>query len=206
MKLLTGFKIPDMNKRERILAIASAFVLSLVAMDRLVLGPWWQGVLNVRKEVRQIEDTLLSQKQLLSRKDRVMAEMASYQKLVRFAGSKEVELATLLREIESFGRRSGMALGEVKPLPTETDGPYQQRVFQIDCEGSTSQWVRFVYMLETSPSLYQIDQASLSVQDKTTGMLQGRMRLTSIAVQAPEAIENLRPEGMPELNSDGGAG
>lgn len=204
MKLSFGFKFSEMSRREKGLTVVGALVLSLLALDQLVLGPWWQGVLDTRKEIRVLEESLLTQKQLLSREDRVMAEMSAFQKLVRFAGSKEVELATLLREIESFGRRSGLALGEVKPLPTETDGPYQERAFQIEWEGSASQWVRFVYMLETSSSLYQVDQATVNIKDKTTGMLEGRMRLTSIAVQAPTDLEAVRPEGIPDPSSVGG--
>ncbi len=188
MKFAIPLKIPEFSPRERLFAMGSGMAICLVCLDLFVLGPWWRHMRHVEQEIGRLERAISTEQQLLSRKESVLADIVAYQDHLRLAGPKETEIANLLREIESLGDESGVTLGEVKPLATEDGGAYQVRSFEVQCEGTLPELVRFLYILQTSTTLYQIDQGGIEAKDQSSARLKGTFRLTSLAVQAPESL------------------
>src|SRR3989338_2655728 len=108
-----------MGRRERFFVIGAAAALLLVLFDRGVFHPWGERLRGVRHEMRALERTLETQRQFLLRKDYVSAEAEHYRKYLRPAGPRDLEIASLLKELEGLGRQAGVSLGEVKPVPVD---------------------------------------------------------------------------------------
>jgi hypothetical protein len=189
MKLPIAEKLSQLSGRDRMAAIGIAMVLAVVALDRLVFGPWWRHMQHVEREISRLEGAIAAERQLLSRKDGVVSSLVAYENHLKLAGPKEDEIANLLREIESLGSESGVSLGEVKPLLTEDQGPYQVRVFEVQCEGTLSEIVRFLYLTQISESLYEIEQGAIELKEPGSIRLKGIFRLTSQAVATTGALE-----------------
>ena len=171
------------SKRERLLAAFGVLALLTVAMDRLVIGPWWSHTQRVRKEIAKLETAIRTQQQLISRRPVIMAEAAGYGDAFRDPNSEPPDMAGLLRALESLGTQSGLQLGEVKPLASsgESGGG---ATLDVQYTGPFQAWAHFVYLVQTSPSLLEIDRAVVTMDDLETSTLKGSMRLTSYAVQA----------------------
>ncbi len=185
---LPAIKLPNLGPRERLFAFGGAMALALLVLDRLVLGPWMLHMRHVQTDISRLEKAIDTERRLLSRRDAVMLEVSAYQDLLRLAGPKENELAQLLREIETLGGDSGINLGDVKPIATDDQGLYQVRAFEVQCEGTLPDIVRFLYLLQTSKSLYLVDQAMLELKDQGTSRLKGVVRVSSLAIEAPPAL------------------
>ena len=168
------------------MAACGVLVLLVMAMDRVVIGPWWSHTQHVRKEIAKLEAVIRTQQQLISRRPVIMAEAAGYGEAFRDPASAPPDMAGLLRDLESMGTQSGLQLGEVKPVASSGEGEGGVAL-DVQYTGPFQAWVHFVYLVQTSPALLEIDRAVVAMDDLETSTLKGSVRLTSYAVQAATA-------------------
>ncbi|MBI3322554.1 MAG: hypothetical protein HYZ94_02620 [Candidatus Omnitrophica bacterium] len=171
-------KFSNLSARERLLAAGVIFTLSVVLLDRVVLGPWWKHVQEVREETRKLGAAIRTYQRLVDRKPQILAEVEAYSEHLAEAGASSLDTAALLREIETLGKESGIFLGEVKPLAATEDDLFRQQTFEVHYSGTLEQWVRFVHMLQTSKLLFQVERASLAMAEGKGDQLDGSLRLT----------------------------
>jgi Tfp pilus assembly protein PilO len=179
--------LAELNARERLLAAGSAIVLLVVILDRLVLSPWLRQGQAVRQEIRRLEGALQHHRQLLAREARVVAQMEAYQKYLRPMLADELQVAALLKEVEEISRQADIALLETKPLAVEADPLMKRYPLDVQFECTLEAWVDFVIQLESSPSLFQIVRASLSVEEEMPDRLRGSMRVVGTAMRPKDA-------------------
>lgn len=177
-------RLPELKPRERLLAVSSGVALLAVALDFLVLNPWLRHAQTVRDEIHRMEAELRHDARLLSRRDRVMKQLAVYQPYLRSPLPDELQMAGLLKEIQGLADESQLRV-EIKPLPaepTELTIRYSLDV-QFDC--TLEEWVDFVIKVEASPSLFQVARAGLTVQEEMPDRLKATLRLTSTSLRGP---------------------
>ena len=177
MKLPRLPKLSQLSVRERLLAAGAIFVFSILLLDRVVFEPWWRHARQVNENIAKLERSSRTYRQLLERKPRIMAEVEAYSSYLSQVSADPEEMATLLREIERVGKESGVSLGEVKPLPPEGDESFQEYAFEIHTTGTFKQWVHFVYLLQSSASLFQIERATMGVKEAESSVVDSSIRL-----------------------------
>ena len=129
MKLTMPFRVPSIDQlkpRERLLAAGSGLVLLIVLIDRLVLSPWLRQGQTIAEETRRMGRALQHYSQLLSRKDRVFAQLDAYRQYLRPTLVDELQTASLLKELEGMAGESHVTLAEIKPLAVE-ENPLMKR-------------------------------------------------------------------------------
>jgi len=177
MKLPRFPKLSQLSVRERLLTAGVLFVVSVLLLDRVVLGPWWRHVREVNERIEKLGGTTRMYRQLLERKPQIMAEVEAYSSYLSQIRADPGGVATLLREIERLGKESGVALGEVKPLPPEENEAFQEYSFEIHTTGTFKQWIHFAYLLQSSTSLFQIERATVGVKEPGASVVDGSIRL-----------------------------
>ncbi len=182
MKLPRLPNFSQLSARERLLAAGVIFSFSVVLLDRVVLGPWWRHVNQMRSDVHRLESSLRTYQKLLARKQQITSEAESFSEFLE-AGFKTTDTAGLLREIESMGKESGISVGEVKPLPPE---PGATAAFEVHTTGTFKQWVHFVYLLQNSKSFFWVDRSALSLAPGSGELLNGALRVTCKPPVKPE--------------------
>lgn len=190
MKFLQFVHLPTfsaLSRRERLLAAGVFVVVAVVLLDRVVLGPWWQHSTTVRQEVQRLEQALRARQQLLHREPQILGDVEAYREYLRGGTSRGPDMAALLREIEAMGEKSGMSLGEVKPLVGEANELYQEYTIEVQYQGSTQQWLHFIYLLDTSTVLFDIERATAARADEGLDLVEGSLRLTSKVMRQQEA-------------------
>ena len=176
--------LPKLAARERMFAAMSALMVALVVMDRLLVAPWWQHTRQVAHDIRELQHELATHERLLSRQMDVAAKIEAYRDYLRIARSPEVEMGELVHELEALASQSGVTLGTVSPLPTTQNPPYQEHAVDVQYQGTLEQAVRFVYFIESSKKLFEVQRATLSLEKRGQERLQGGVRLTSVAILA----------------------
>jgi Tfp pilus assembly protein PilO len=189
MKLPSLPNFATMSRRERVLAAGSALVVVSVLLDRAVLSPWLRHSANVHREIRQLEEDVRNYQGLLARKGQILEEAEAYADFLRPLSSS-ADMAGLLREIEAMGRESGMTLGEMKLSEGASSDLYQEYTIDVQYQGSLPQWVRFVYLLQTSNALFTIERSSMARKTEEAGALQGSLRVSG------RVIRGLDPSGV----------
>ena len=180
---LTLPKLPQLKPRERLLATGSGVVLLLVVLDRLVLNPWLRHAQTVRQEIHRMEQSLNHYNRLLLRKNYVLTQQERYQRYLRSSLPDELQMATLLKEVEGLPDRSSIRLGEIKPLPPEAGEAIRRYSLDVQFECTLEEWVDFLIELEGSPSLFQVVRATLATQEGTPDRLKGSLRVMSAALR-----------------------
>ena len=192
-----AFKLPQVTfkGRERLLATVASLAIMVVVLDQVVLGPWRAHVGTIREEVIEMETALRQHARLLSRKDLVAAQLVPYERYLRPAApNDELQMAALLQEIEQVAANSRIELGEIKPLTVEGDEFARRYPLEARFRCTLDEWIDFVYQLETSPLLFQVVRADLSVSDEIPDLLQGSLRVVSTAVLKAHALHPATPK------------
>jgi hypothetical protein len=189
-------RLPELQPRERLLAIGSGIALLVVLLDRLVLNPWVRHARAIRHEIQHMEEELLSHERLLMRKDRVSMELQRHQRYLHPAVADDLQTAAFLKEIEAIAGQSHVTIDEIKPLPSEVDELSRRYVLDVRFACTPEEWAEFVYRLETSPSLFEVLRASLASQDDTPDQLAGSLRVVSAALKTEPTLSGLGQEGI----------
>jgi len=184
-------RLTELQGRERLLAVLSGVALLIVLMDRVVLSPWARHSQQMQRQILELEQTLQTHQRLLARKDRVFAELAQYQRYLRPPVADDLQMATLLKEVEEIAGHSGVRVSEIKPLNVETEAVSKRYALEVRFDCTFEEWVDFVTRIESSPSLYTIGKAGLSIQEDTRDRLEGYLRVVSTAIHG----ENAAPSG-----------
>ncbi len=192
MKLPKGLAIPDFSKlsrRERLLAAGGVLVVSMVLLDRVVLAPWWQHTQRVRREIDKLEASIWTAQQVIARRPQITAEVDAYRDYLQRQADGVLDMASFLREIEALGKESSVVLGEVKPLQEAGEAGSQGPTLDVRCSGALPQWIHFLYLLENSPLLIDVQRATLARSEAGGGLLEGSVRLGSAVMRqaAPTA-------------------
>lgn len=173
-------KVSEWSRLQRLLAFAGLLLWVVVLLDRVVLKPWGEHATRVHKDIARLEEALRRDQRLLDRKAYIFGEMAAYQAELSGSSAQATDMASLIREIETLGRDSGLVLKAVKPLERLGEEP---PTVDVEYQGTLQQWVHFVYLLQQSKSLLHIERATAGRQSEGSGMLQGSLRLTSRVVR-----------------------
>ena len=120
--------------------------------------------------------------QLLSRKDRVFAQLETYRQYLRPTLVNELQTASLLKELEGLAGESHVTLSEIKPLAVEENALMKRYPMDVQFECTLEEWVDFVLRVESSPSLFQIVRASMAVQSEHADRLKASLRVVGAAM------------------------
>ena len=172
--------LPQLQPRERLLALGGGIMLLVVLLDRLVLSAWIHHARIVRQDIQQMEESYLSRERLLARKERILTELARHQRYLRPPIAEDLETAALLREIEEIASQSHIIVGEVKPLAVESTDTTAKYALELKFECTPEEWVELVYRIETAPSLFEVIKASLSTKEDKPDQLEGFLRVVSV--------------------------
>ena len=180
-------KLPDFSKwpaRQRVLALATAAVLALVGMDRLAVASWWKHLSSVRGQIQRMELDLSRQYKLIAREVQVLGQEIRYQEFLKTGVPRELQTATLLKEIRDLAQQSLVSIEEVKPLPGAEEDLVLTYAFEVHSKSTLQQWINFLYLVENSPTLYQVEKVRLTSKEKTQDSLDSVMLLTCVALKA----------------------
>ena len=181
------FRLPTLRPREQLLASLSAVALLIVVLDRLVLNPWLHHGQVVRQEIVRKTQALRAYQALLSRKDIVFSRLKPYEDYLRRPLAEDLQMAALLKEVEELARRSGVSVTEVKPLAVDRDEFTSRYPLEVRFAATLEQWVDLVIGIETSPSLFVVDQAALVMREEAADRLEGTLRIVSESLRPPES-------------------
>ena len=178
MKRVAVPSLSSLSRRERLLAMAGMLILSVMALDRGVLGPWLRHTRTIHQEIQRLEAMIRNDRELSRRKPKILGQAQAYQEYLSLTPSPEPDMASLLREIETLGSRSGVSLGQVKPLEGTTEGLPKSFAIEVEYKGSLQEWVHFVYLLQSSRSLFEVERATVARMQEGSSQVQGSLRLT----------------------------
>ncbi len=172
---MSGNFLGKLSGRERIGAIAAVIIISVMSMDRLILGPIIQKINILGEEIKRKENLLGGDLRIMGNEERVMREVQYYERYSLTALPEEDELAGLLSEIENLAKSSKVYLIDSSPSGTREEGLLKAYLIDVDCEGSMKEVVGFMHSVENSRKLIQIEGLRIRPKEKGSDIISCNM-------------------------------
>ena len=165
-----------LSQREKRILYVVAVIMGFLAMDRLIVGPVFQKMWLLNRQIRDEEVAIKKSLHILLRKQQIAAESKQFVIFSVESQNPEQEMTSLLNEIENIANSSSVRLLYVKPGSTKEDGSVKKYFATLECEAQMAEMASFFHNIENSTKLLQIEK--LSIQPKSKESSIGRCSAT----------------------------
>jgi Tfp pilus assembly protein PilO len=178
LKILSG-----LSKREKTVLYVTVAIVSLVALDRLIIYPVYTKIISLNKEIKESEAGINRDLRILSQQERILLETKKYASFLANPESEEEAMTSFLKEIENLANKSSLYIVDMKPGGTKVDKDKTKR-FQLilSCEGQMEQVIEFMYNVENMDLLVTIDRYQISPKSKDSTIVQCAITISKIAM------------------------
>ena len=160
-----------LSKREKIILMAAAAVLSILGAYHLVLRPIFGTFSSLSRQVVDLKTDIKKSVRLLSQKDQIMKEVQEYKDYSLSSKSPEEETVALLKFIEEMANKASINLLYVKPGGIKADEAGKRYFATLESEGPMPQLLTFFYDLETSNQLLRVEKYTLQPVTKGSSVV-----------------------------------
>lgn len=159
-----------LSAREKKILYLVFFVFGLLTVDRLIIGPVFQKMAMLERQVRDEETTIKKSLHILLRKDQISTENRQFVIFSVDSKNPEQEMTALLKEIENIANKSGVSLLYEKPGNTKEDGAVKKYFATLECEAQMAEIASFFHNIENSTNLLQIEKYSIQPKNKESSV------------------------------------
>lgn len=96
--------------------------------------------------------------------------------------SPDEEMNSLLKLIEDIARKTNVGLLYIKPAGFKSEKTQDEFYIDLTCQGKMSNIARFIYRIESSPQLLNIEKFTLSPIEEGSPFAQCRMSILKITI------------------------
>ena len=159
-----------LSKREKAVLYGAAIVVSLTALDRLVIFPIFYKMEELGQEIKDSEAGIKKSLHILTYKDKIMAASIKYKTYIKAARSVEEEMTTFLKEVENLASANSVYLIDMKPGEVAEGAASKKYLLNVNCEAQLEQLVEFMYNVERSDKLLTIEKYKINPKSKESSV------------------------------------
>ena len=156
-----------LGKRQQTVTLIIGSVAVAWVMDGIALRPLRSRVRELRRQVRETEQRLVEASVASDQAQAVTRAFSAYEPYVKPSGSSESELASVLSEVESAVRQSGMTLLNLRPV-SGRQGTAQTISVTVEGEASPHQLVQLLDLVQRSTRLLKVTELTVRVSETKT--------------------------------------
>ena len=172
-----------LSKREKFVLYTAVFIISLVFLDRLIIGPIFHRISSLEDEIRDKESNIKKNMRILSQKDKIIAESAKYASFFKESKSEGEEITVTLKEVENLASKNSVYLIDMKPAGIKKTGSYRKYEVNLSCEAQMEQLAQFMYDIENSPALLTIEKYEIGPKSKESSVARCSMSISKISME-----------------------
>ena len=173
--------LSKLSQKEKIGLFASAILVSLVILDRLILTPINDRIQQINREIKIGEKQLVMGLRNLNQKEFVSSEYKKYESYLKNSGSDEEKTTAILSEIEILAKKSSVSLIDIKPQQNQNIDSYKEYAIEVETESSMDALLRFLHELNASSQLLRAEKIRLNLKDKDSSVVKSLIQITKIS-------------------------
>lgn len=173
--------LDKLTPREKgILYFLIAVILLSVAYNFLAesLYKYWK---NTNREISLMKGKLSQSLSIIRNKENIDKEYAVYADRLKFRGTDEQEITTMLNGIETIARNANLKIVNMKPKPPQAKEFYVRYMVEIETESDMTSLMKFIYDTKNSPLLLKVDRLGLNT----------KMRQADVVIRATLVISRI---------------
>ncbi len=187
-EFLTAF-FSGLSGKEKKVFYAACIIVCLALFDRTIIGP-------IAQETAIMQDKIVSQTGLIKKnllilgyKDKMLETYADYSKYFSDeALTQEERIAIILNDVENLADTSGIALTNINPVKTDETKANLKYTLTVECLGSMSEFMNFVYGIDNSESLIRVQSFTLTPKDRETYEVKSKIVIEKLIVFPYERV------------------
>lgn len=169
--------INGLSKKERNLFYVSVVVVSLAVLMRLVISPAADKMSSLNREAEETKMTIAKDLRFLSYKARINLLASKYASYFTEADSPEEEKNSLIKLIEGFAASASVSLIN-RAASFKSEAGESKYVINLTCKGDMPAIVSFLYQIESSNKLFDVEKFIISPESEATGLAQCRLTIS----------------------------
>lgn len=173
-----------LTPREKKILIFVGVLLAMVGSYHGVLHPLLAKISNMDEEISAMEMKLRKAHVFAGQSREILEEAKKHSTLNQMqAGTDEEETAKLLNLIEKTARKTGATLADMKPKPVTADKMFKRYGVELNADLKLEELISFLYELEHSSQLLNIEQIILSPREDNAQRLRAFILVTRVVVK-----------------------
>lgn len=171
-----------LSKREKLILYISAFVFSLMLLDRLIISPVFYKMVSLDKEIEEKIQGIKRNLYLLSYKEKIEKEVEYYQQFTSSPKTEEEEMTAMLKDIETIANKATVYLLDMKPAGFKENGTHKEVMVKLSCEATMEQVTDFIYNIESSKGLFTVTRYQISPKSKDSSVARCSMSVSKLLI------------------------
>ena len=159
--------ISRLSQRERTILYATAMVVGLVLLDRLVLSPILSKINELNETISSHEEAIEQSMLIVTQEKRIKEESDQYISFLSQPKTEEKEVTAFLKEVENLAKQSSVYLIDIKPSGKDVDGDAMRYFVKLNFEAQMEQVFNFFYGVTNFEKLIKIED--YQIKPKTEG-------------------------------------
>ncbi len=177
-----------LGKSEKILVGVASAVVFIAIMDGLVLGPILSELKAMDKKIFAKAEAIKRDKKIASFRGRIMEEYAKYSNYLDTGEfSQEEIIAALLKKIENLANQQSITVKNIQPGDVEEKPVFQVYKTSLECEGTLTNMLSFMNLLEQSDYLFEITRYSVGPKSKGADIVKCNMDIARTLIGSEKA-------------------
>ena len=175
----------DLNKRQKLLMIATASVVGFFALDKVVLTPYVTAWKERSARIAGLEESMKKGRQLIERTKTLDTQWQQMQKqslpLAPSAAENEVLQAAL-----RWSRDSHINFNSLLPQWRDHDGGYRTLEVRANATAPVASVTRLLYALDTDPMAVRLEECEIDAHDDHGAQVDLRLRFSGLQLTQTE--------------------
>jgi Tfp pilus assembly protein PilO len=172
-----------LSKREKAILYGTVLVVSLTAIDRLIINPIFSKMEALNKQIQEKDAGIKKDLRILAQKERILAEKVKYASFLSSSASEEEEMTSILKEVEALAGKSSVYLVDMKPVGLKKSGSSEKYLINVNCEAQMEQLTEFIYNIESSNKLLSVEKCQINPKSKDSSVVKCSMSIAKIVVK-----------------------
>jgi len=174
--------IKQLPKREKMIFYTAVFFAALIFLERMIVSPVYSKMTALDKELKVNESGISQNLRILAQKDKIIVLKNKYSSYLDNFVSEEIEVSSLLKEIEMLASKASVYLVDMKPAGTKEAGASKKTMINLECEAQMEQIVDFMYHLENSDKLLIIEKYQITPKSKESTVARCSMVIAKVFI------------------------
>ena len=171
-----------LSNREKIIFYITAFIVSFMLLDRLIISPVFYKMHSLDKEAQEKIAGIKRSLYLLAYKDRIEKEVNHYKQFISSSKTEEEEMTAMLKDIETIANKATVYLIDMKPAGFRDRKFYREVMVKLNCEAMMEKITEFMYNIESSSGLFTITKYQLSPKSKDSSVARCSVSISKLII------------------------
>jgi Tfp pilus assembly protein PilO len=172
------------TQREKIIFVFCLFIVSFYAIYHFIIKRfyeeeqiWQMKRLGLERQIAKKVHVLKDEEILNDHYNRYVASLEQ-------EGTENQQMSLILSEIESIAGQVDLKIGDMKPQKVRSQDFYNYFSVNIRVQGEMNLLARFLYMLQTTPHLFHIDELRLEKRSVRSSEIECNLVVSRLRVNS----------------------